>query len=243
MNINILRKQIDEIESRLTEMGRLAFIDPAKFEPRGSEQPPELSGKEQMESLSPAENARIHELWSEVEKMLPPGFSVNGNLLRHLSFNQSGDWADIYARDIPDELTRLQDYRNKFILIEYLEALHPEVARVSGIILSGDLDAALKVVFAAFDVRVRHLLKLRPDESTMPAIGKAFKDGVFNSPVPENTEGVRSFLQGVTGYYRNVISHNTLPQGRNRLEASLSLFALAHEAFLLLDKCIDPSRS
>lgn len=238
MNVNILRKQIDDVEKRLMEMQGLARLelDPS---PTNGETNAHLTGNARMEIRDPDKNKNLHEHWEHVQKVLPAGFSISGNLLRHLSFNQASDWADIEQRDIPAELLKIKEYRNKLILIEYLESLHPEVARASNVILSGDLDMALKAVFSAFEVRIRTVLKIRPDESTMPAIGKAFREGVIKSPVPENTEGVRNFLQGVTGYYRNVILHNTLPQGRNRLEASLSLFALAHEAFILFDKCID----
>lgn len=240
MNIDSFRDQVGNIENKFKEMRELAYIDPGRFKLGDNGESPELPRNGYMHILCPDENARLHQLWHEIEKTLPPGFSVNGDLLRHLSFNQSNDWSDIYAHDIPNELARISEYRNKLTLIEYLDSLHPDVARASSIVLSGDLDAALKVVFTSFDVRVRSLLKLRPDESTMPAIGKAFKDGVLRSPVPESSDGVRNFLQGVTGYYRNVVIHNPLPKPRNRLEASLSLFALAHEAHILLDRCIYP---
>lgn len=177
-------------------------------------------------------------LWHEVQKNVPPGFSLDGNLVRHVSFNELSDWSDISNRDVPREITKVSEYLKLLSLIEYIESLHPEVARVSEIILNGDIDAALKTVYSSLDSKIRSILKLKPGESTVPAIGKAFKDGKLKFPQPENTESVRSFLQGVIGYYRSVLIHNPLPSHRNRVDASLSLFGLAHEAFKLVDVCI-----
>ena len=128
-------------------------------------------------------------------------------------------------------------HKNKLVLIEYLNELHPEVSRVAETVLNGDIDMALKGVFANLDSKIRSVLRVSGGESTAPMIGKAFKDGLFIPPRPENLEGVRNFLMGVVGYYRHVIVHNPLPPHRNRIESSLSLFALAHEAFVLIDVC------
>jgi len=190
-----------------------------------------------MQDAYPKENAVMHACWEEIQKNVPPGFSINSNLIRHLSFNEAHDWFDITKRDIPRELTRVEEYKKQIFLIEYLEGLHPEVSRVTEIVLNGDLDAALKVVYSGLDSKIRSLLGVSSGESTVPCIGKAFREGRLIPPHFGKLEGVRNFMMGVLGYYRHWIVHNQLSQHRNRLEASLSLFALAHETFRLLDTC------
>jgi len=123
-------------------------------------------------------------------------------------------------------------------LIEYLESLHPEVARISEIVLNGDIDAALKTVYSSLDSRIRAYLKPERSESTVPAIGRAFREGKFVFLQNGNPEDIRSFLQGVLGYYRSNIVHNPLPTHRNSVDASLSLFGIVHETHKLLDVCI-----
>lgn len=121
-----------------------------------------------------------------------------------------------------------------------MDSLHPEVSRVTEIVLSGDLDAALKTIFATLDSKIRVHIEAKPTEATVSMIGKAFKNAKLISPQEESTDSARNFLQGVIGYYRNTILHNPLPTSRNRLDASLSLFTLAHEAFRLFDSCSKP---
>ena len=142
--------------------------------------------------------------------------------------------------DIPRELTRVEEYKKQIFLIEYLDSLHPEVSRVTEIVLSGDLDAALKTIFATLDSKIRVYVGAKPNEATVSMIGKAFKVGKLVAPQQESKDGARNFLQGVIGYYRNAIIHNPLPTSRNRLDASLSLFTLAHETFRLFDECSKP---
>lgn len=187
----------------------------------------------------PEEDAKIHSLWEDIQRNVPPGFSVDSNLIRHLNFNESGDWLDISERDVPRELIKVEEYKKQLHLIDYLDGLHPEVSRVTAIVLSGDLDGALKIVYSSLDSKIREFIKAKSSESTVSMIGKAFNSGLLVSP-QENHESVRNFLQGVLGYYRGHIVHNKLPSNRNRIDASLSLFALAHEAFNLFDLCSKP---
>ncbi|MEK7187366.1 MAG: hypothetical protein AAB691_00790 [Patescibacteria group bacterium] len=182
----------------------------------------------------PKENSELHSCWEEIQKSVPPGFSIDSNLVRHLSFNEAKDWLDISNSDIPRELLNVEEYIKKLTLIEYLSTLHPEVSRVTEIILNGDIDAALKTVFANLDVKIRSVLRVGPGIQTVNAIGEAFKKGRLKA---YNNDAARNFLQGVIGYYRNVIIHHPLSPNRNKIETALSLFALAHEAFKLFDVC------
>jgi len=239
MNLLEAKTKIDFVKQKLLEMKEISsVIQEGMFEDDESGSP-FLEPRIGMADAYPTENARIQALWEEVKRNVPSGFSVDGNLIRHLSFNEAHDWLDVSNRDIPRELTKVEEYKKELSLIEYVDGLHPEVSRVTEIIMSGDLDAALKVVYSSLDSKIRAYIEAKTGEMTVPMIGKAFKDGKLVSP-QENYESVRNFLQGVLGYYRNYILHNTLPTSRNRLDASLSLFALAHEAFKLFDTCSRP---
>jgi len=238
MNISEAKNKIDFVEKKLLEMKEVSsFIKEEMFEDDKNTGVAFLELGIHMAAEYPEEDARMRACWEEVKKNVPPGFAVDSNLIRHLSFNEAHDWLDITKRDIPRELIKVEEYKKQIFLIEYLDGLHPEVSRVTEIVLNGDLDAALKVVYSGLDSKIRSVLKISGGESTTPYIGKAFKDGTLIPPRPENFEGVRNFLMGVIGYYRHWIVHNPLPQNRNRLEACLSLFALAHEAFRLFDTC------
>lgn len=240
MNIIEAKTKIDFVKNKLIEMQKVSsIIQEGMFEDDPETGGPFLEPGSAMHEEYPNENTKMHALWDEVKKNVPPGFSVDSNLIRHLSFNEAHDWLDVTSRDIPRELTRIEEYKKELFLIEYLDGLHPEVSRVTEIVLSGDLDAALKVVYSSLDSKIRAFIEAKPGEMTVPMIGKAFKDGKLVSP-QENYDSVRNFLQGVLGYYRNFILHNPLPTSRNRLDASLSLFALAHEAFKLFDLCSKP---
>lgn len=237
MNIVEAKNKIDFVRDKLLEMQRISsFIDDGMFkdDETGS---PFLEPGIRMDEAYPEENTKMHACWEEIQKNVPPGFSIDSNLIRHLSFNEAHDWLDITKRDIPRELTKVEEYKKRIFLIEYLNSLHPEVSRVIEIVLNDDLDAALKVVYSGLDSRIRSLLKVPGGQPTMPCVGKAFREKILIPPHQENLEGVRNFLMGVIGYYRHRIVHNPLPQHRNRLEASLSLFAIAHEAHKLLDVC------
>lgn len=199
--------------------------------------PPILHRNANMDEVEPEKNEALHGCWQDIQRIVPPGFSIDSNLVRHLSFNEAHDWFDISNNDIPRELKNVADYIKRLTLIEYIESLHPSVARVTETVLNGDLDAALKTVFASLDSQIRSLLGAKHAESTFSLIGKAFNDGTLVAPNKENNDAVRSFLQGVIGYYRNNIVHLPLPAHRDRVEASLSLFGLAHESFRLLDLC------
>ena len=118
-----------------------------------------------------------------------------------------------------------------------MDSLHPEVKRVASIVLDGDIDAALKTVYASMDSRARSIVGAKGSESTVSLIGKAFNDRTLVPPNAQHKDSARNFLQGVLGYYRSSIVHNPTPSHRNTVDASLSLFGLAHEAFLLLDRC------
>lgn len=238
MNIVDAKTKINLVKEKFAEMQRItSFVDAGMFEV-GETGMPFLEPGTSMSTEYPEPSEKLNLCWEEIQKNLPSGFSIDGSLIRHLSFNQAHDWLDISKRDISREMVKVEEYEKQLVLIEYLDNLHPEVSRISEIVLSGDIDAALKTVFATLDARIRTFLGIRrPAESTVPAIGKAFNNGHLIAPQPENNDSARNFLQGVVGYYRNNILHNPLPDSRNRIDASLSLFALAHEAFRLFDSC------
>lgn len=235
MDIVDAKKRINLVTKKLLEMKKLTDLSHLYNEVESTGSVPD--GSENMAKLYPTLNSKVEACWQEIQRSVPPGFSVDGNLVRHLSFNQLNDWENICNRDIPRELTKVDEYKKQLYLVEYLGTLHPEIGKVSEVVLNGDIEVALKAVYASLETTVRAPLKLRPSESTVPAIGKAFKDGLFVAPQPENNDSARNFLQGVIGYYRSYLLHNPLPTSRNRIEASLSLFALAHEAFFLFDLC------
>jgi len=238
MNLVEAKTKIDFVKEKLLEMKKVSsFIDEEMFKENPETGSQFLEPGIVMSDLYPEENKVMLTSWDEIKRNVPPGFSIDSNLIRHLSFNEAHDWFDITARDIPRELTKVEEYKKQLFFIEYLDSLHPEVSRVTEIVLSGDLDAALKVVYSSLDTKIRAFIGLKPSEMTVPSIGKAFKDGKLVAPQEENNDSARNFLQGVVGYYRNVILHNSLPTSRNRLDASLSLFALAHEALRLFDSC------
>lgn len=242
MTLIEIKKQISSVKDGLIKMQKIAsFVETGMFEPQVNNEaelePPFLERSESMSEACPDKNMELHSLWENIQKNIPAGLSVDGNLIRHLSFNEAHDWFDIANHDIPREIKKLDDYEAQLGLIEYLENLHPEISRVSNIVLNGDIDAALKTVYASLDSKIRAIVGPKQGESTVPLIGRAFKENYFITPDPTNTEGARSFLQGVLGYYRNNILHKDLPPSRNSIVESLSLFGVAHEAFKLLDLC------
>jgi len=238
MNITEARQKIKYVRNKLDEMQRIAsYVETEMFN-----EDPETGGQfmepsTNMEVEDPERNTALFGCWADIQKAVPSGFSIDGNLVRHLSFNQASDWIDISAHDIPRELVKINEYNRKLFLIEYLETLRPEIRRVSETVLSGDIDAALKTVFTSLDAKIRARINCQPAESTVSMIGRAFNKGVLAAQHPSNNDAARNFLQGVIGYYRNFITHNELPPARSTLEASLSLFTIAHEAFELLDIC------
>lgn len=234
MDIKEARVKIEALRSSLLRMKEASSaVDEGMFKDDEVGNP-FLEGNADMGSEMPKQSAELHACWEEIQKTVPPGFSIDGNLIRHLRFNQAHDWVDIAKHDVPRELTKIDEYIKQLALVEYTETLHPEVSRVSGIILIGDYDAALKTVYASLDSRIRTYVGGKDEESTVNLIGRAFKDGKL---AHERANAARDFLAGVIGYYRNYLLHNKLPTSRNTIEASLSLFALAHEAFKMLDKC------
>jgi hypothetical protein len=237
MNLNDIKLKISFIRDNLIEIKKITdFVTIINTDDYELSVDPSTN----MSETFSVKNIKLHEYWAKIQKNVPPGFSIDSNLMRHLSFNQANDWHDIAYFDIPRELTKIEEYKNRLVLIEYLDNLHPEVSRITNIVLSGDIDAALKTVFTTLDSKIRSFIKAKPVESTVAMIGKAIKDKIFYYPINEYNEAARNFLQGVIGYYRNYITHNPLPYTRNRIESSLSLFSLAHEAFLLLDTCSKP---
>lgn len=236
MNISEAKNKIELVRNKLIEMQHISSFVHENIFDENETGDPLLPGTDMSEAY-PERNAQMVACWEGVLENVPPGFAVDGNLIRHLSFNEMHDWFDITKRDIPRELVKIEEYQKHLYLIEYLDSLHSEVSRVSDIVLNGDLDAALKVVYSTLDSKIRSLLRVSNSQSTTSCIGKAFREQILVPPDTSNIEGVRNFLMGVIGHYRHWIIHNTLPQNRNRLEASLSLFALAHEAFILLDAC------
>lgn len=241
MNIVEAKQKIDFVRDQLLNMQLASsFIDEKVFSINPETGKKFLEPNASMADIYTEENERVHYYWNEIKRNAPPGFSFDSNLVRHLSFNEAHDWLDIVKKDIPRELTKVEEYKKQLFLIEYLDSLHPEVSRVTEIVLSGDLDASLKTVFATLDSKIRVYIGAKPTESTVSMIGKAFKDNKLIAPQIENNDSARNFLQGVIGYYRNIILHNPLPTNRNRLDSSLSLFAVAHEAFKLFDSCSRP---
>ncbi len=241
MDIVEAKTKIDFVKEKLIEMQKVSsFIEDKLLNDNREAGFPFLEAGTWMGDVFSKENESLHSYWEEIQRNAPPGFSFDSNLIRHLSFNEAHDWLDITKRDIPRELTKVDEYKKQLFLIEYLDSLHPEVSRITGIVLSGDLDAALKTIFATLDSKIRVHIGAKPAEATVSMIGKAFKEGKLIAPQVENNESARNFLQGVIGYYRNALLHNPLPSSRNRLDASLSLFTLAHEAFKLFDSCSKP---
>lgn len=237
MNIDEANKKIETIREKLLELQKITHISYDAFDEDPLTGAPNMEGSLHMPSEYPEEDKKVSACWEEIQRSVPAGFSIDGNLVRHLSFGQAHDWADISNKDVPRELIKVAEYKHQLELVGYLDTLHPEVKRVEDIVLRGDYDAALKVVYSSLESKIRDILKLPASESCVPAIGKAFRERTLIPPNDENMEAVRNFLQGVIGYYRQIIIHKTLPANRNRLEASLSLFALAHEAFILIDDC------
>lgn len=237
MNIIEAKNKISLVKDKLREMQKIAYVDSCEFEPDPATGYQHYDGSESMTEIHPDLSAQLQVCWEDLQKIVPAGFSIDGNLIRHLSFNQSRDWYDIAKFDVPREMFKIEEYEKQLTLIEYLETLRPEVSRITEIVLNGDIDAALKTVYSSLDVKIRDLIKAQPNESTVPMIGKAFKEGFLNAPHQEHTDCVRNFLQGVVGYYRANIIHQDLPPQRNSVNSSLSLFCLAHETFWLLDAC------
>lgn len=244
MNILEAKNKIDFVKDKFIEMQKISsFIDVKMFFKHDEFNQPFIEPDIAMGEAYPKENKEMHTCWEAVQKNVPPGFSIDSSLVRHLFFNEAHDWLDISKRDIPRELIKIEEYKKQIFLIEYMDSLHPEVSRASEIVLSGDLDAALKTVFATLDSKIRMHIGAKPSETTVSMIGKSFKSGRLIAPQQENNDSARNFLQGVVGYYRNAILHNPLPTHRNRLDASLSLFAVAHEAFGLFDACSKPKNA
>lgn len=237
MDISDLYKRVDILKEKFLEIRQLAQIQPHLFEPDEQTGMPLLLGGDDMAEVDPLTNQKLHERWNEIQKLMPPGFDVDGNLIRHLSFNEAHDWVDISNRDVARELVKIEEFRRRIVLIEHLNTLYPDVTRAADVVMNGDFDAGLKFVYAALDTKMRQIIKAASTESTVPAIGKAFKEGVLCAPQAANNDSARNFLQGVVGYYRSNIVHSPLPQSRNSIDASLPLFALASEAFKLLDAC------
>jgi hypothetical protein len=232
-----IEKRIKIVKTMFSEMSNIAFISKEQLEP--NEQGFYYNSDDNMEAEYPDQNTKLQKCWEEIQRNLPPGYSIDANLLRHLAFNQAQDWFDISNYDIPKELDKIKRYLRRLPLFNYLNSLHPQVRRVSEIALSGDLEAALRTVYTSLDSDIRAYLKLKPADSTVNGIGQAFKDGRLNPSKKEHTESIRNFLQGVIGYYRSDLVHNALADDRNDIEASLSLFGLAHEAFTLFEGCIN----
>jgi len=238
MDILEVHKKIEIVKKILEEISGITSIVTAKKLGIGESNKPEYEGTENMASKFPKKDKQTKNLWKDLQGNIPSGFSLSGNLMRHLHFNQSRDWYDIWSHDIPTVLEKINEYEKQLALVEYLNTLHPQIKRVSGIVLSGDIDAALKTVYSSLDSRIRSFLKLKSSENTVPSIGRAFKDGVLASPLTENNDAARNFLQGVIGYYRSNIVHKPLPSSRNNISASLPLFGLADESFKLFEECI-----
>jgi hypothetical protein len=236
MDIKEARTKISVFKELLLEIKEVCYINEKDFEPNENGDVV-YSGSESMDTINPDKDRKLKDAWGKVQENTPSGFSVSGNLLRHISFNESRDWFDIANHDVPRELKKVDDYLAKLNLVEYIEGLHPKVRRANSNILDGDYDAALKVVFTGLDTYIRSVLKINGSISTVNQIGKAFNDGVLQPSSSDHKDAMRNFLQGVIGYYRNIIAHNELVANRNSLQSCLSLFGVAHEAFIMIDYC------
>ena len=234
MDIKDAKSKILTLRDKLLEMQKISsWVEPGMLK-EDEQGRIFLDDITYMSEAQPNKSAALKLLWEEVQKIVPSGFSIDGSLIRHLFFNEPHDWIDLAKRDIPRELTKVDEYIAQLTMIEYVETLHPEVSRISNILLIGDFDAALKTIYASLDSKIRAHMNAKDDESTVNLIAIGFKDGRFAN---DNSDAARNFLMGVIGYYRNNILHNKLSTSRNSLQGSLSLVTLAHEAFRVLDRC------
>lgn len=241
MNIQEYHKKADFLRDTLVSMQEIADLpdDILVIDAEAGAVYPDNLG---MNDIDPGRHEMMQEKWEELKRNIPPGFDIDGNLIRHLTFNQVNDWADIRDKDIPRELRRVEDYRKKLNYIEYLNGLSPEISRVAITVLLGDIDSALKTLYASIDAYFRETLRaIGPSESTPALIGRAFREGKLKAPIPEQNDAARNFLSGAFSYYRSIIIHYNLPPHRNTVEASLSLFALAHEVLTIFKICLQDS--
>lgn len=230
INIDDARLKVDHLSEQFKKLAELTWM------------PDEWYGidfniDDHMSAVDPDKNERVQKLWLEIQRQLPPGYSIDGNLIRHLSWNQAQDWGDISRQDVPREKDRLQQYKRRLELVSYLQSLHPDVSRTSDTVLNNGIEEALRAVFSILETRIREKINITDGSPTVSNIGRAFRTGQLVAPYPENNDGARDFLMGAIGYYRNIITHHTLPDDRNNITSSLPLFGLAHEAFRLLDDC------
>jgi len=238
MKINEIRERLSTIESKLIRIQQItSFITLDMFKEDSEMGVQFLDGGESMSDYDSEKSKNVTHLWEEIQKTLPSGFSVDGNLLRHLGFNQSKDWWDISNRDIPRELIKVNEYKQRLNLIELIESLHPEVARIVPTLLNDDVELALKGLYSGLDTYIRVACKTQKSDSTYQSIAKAFKDKILITQHEDDSDAVRNFLQGVIGYYRNNIVHRPLSQNAKILENSLGLIYIADRAFKLCDTC------
>jgi len=234
MLIDEAHKKIDAVEKKLIAIKKQTAVV-KKIKDQGESE--DIAQNKDANIAFPKQNKLVLKFWDEIKNNAPSGFVIQGNLLRHLSFNMVGDWIDIHHSDIGQALESVKEYRKKLAIVEYLSGLNPEISKVSSMLLDGEIDVALKAVFATLDTKIRAYLSITSRVSTVPAIGKAFNEGILKAPDSDNNDSARNFLQGVVGYYRSNILHRSLPTNRNNIEASASLFCLAHEAFTLFAFC------
>lgn len=230
------RDKAQEIKRYLTELKELCAV----YETENWSQQMtdgDFGSRDNVRSTFPDMYERIIVLKQAIESNLPSGYEMGGDLIRHLSWLEVRDIASIFYRDVDAELRRIKRFETSLALVEYVAGLHPKVAVVKTLVLEGNYDAALKAVYSSLDARVRSITKDGAGISIKASISKAFNAGVLKSSKPEYNDPARDYLVGVLTYYRSRISHHDLPDARNSIEACLSLFAVAHEAFILLDKC------
>ena len=108
MNILDAKKKIGIIKEKLQEMKGLTRIDPEAFKDNEFGQPYMDPGAH-MEMECPEEDSKLKVCWKTIQENVPPGFSIDGNLIRHLNFDEAHDWYDISDRDVPRELVKVDE--------------------------------------------------------------------------------------------------------------------------------------
>ncbi len=231
------RDKAQEIKRYLTELKELCAVYETQNWPQQMIDG-DFGSRDSVRSTFPDMYERIIALKQAIESNLPSGYEMGGDLIRHLSWLQICDVADIYLRDVDAELKRIKRFESQLVLVEYVAGLHPKVAVVKTLVLEGNYDAALKAVYSQLEARIRMITKDGAGTSIKASLAKAFKpDGCLKHSREEYNEPARDYLIGVLTYFRSQISHQELPPNRNTLDSCLSLFAVAHEAFLLVDRC------
>lgn len=127
MNLTEAREKISQTANKYNKIREItSYVELEMFveDPSGNQF---LLGSDKMEEEQPKKTSELFSTWSELQQILPAGFEVDSNPIRHLFFNQASDWLDISTKDIPRKLVKVEEYKKKLSLIEYLDGLHPEI--------------------------------------------------------------------------------------------------------------------